>query len=151
METRYQPDTSTGRGRSVEACSKLEACRQQYFLFPAARGRCFFNQDLDFFHPISAPETPSQKQGGERTNELLIAREQIAEAPLRLPSVQTTCSGLQDCTVVCTLVRLCWDTPHTASAAQRRQHLHSRGACLERVGCGDSCMQRSLIPQPGRI
>uniref|UniRef100_A0A8C6YMH7 Uncharacterized protein n=1 Tax=Naja naja TaxID=35670 RepID=A0A8C6YMH7_NAJNA len=29
--------------------------------------------------------------------------------PLRLPSVRTTCSGLRDCTVVCTLVRLGWD------------------------------------------
>uniref|UniRef100_A0AAY5KH77 Uncharacterized protein n=1 Tax=Esox lucius TaxID=8010 RepID=A0AAY5KH77_ESOLU len=27
--------------------------------------------------------------------------------PLRLPSVQTTCSGCSRCTVVCTLVRLC--------------------------------------------
>lgn len=105
-----------------------------------------------FFYPISSPKTPSQKHGGGKgLMELLIAGEQIAEAPLRLPSVQTTCSGLRDCTVVCTLVRLCWDTPHTASAARGRHHLHGRGTCLERVGCGHSCMQSSLIPQPGRI
>lgn len=132
METRYQPDTGNGRGRSLEACSKSETCREQHFFFPAARGGCFFNQDLDF-HPISAPKTPSQKQGGERTNELLIAGEQIAEAPLRLPSVQTTCSGLRDCTVVCTLVRLCWDTPHcqcctgTATPAWQRDMLGKGG------------------------
>nr|XP_047911263.1 uncharacterized protein LOC125181186 [Anser cygnoides] len=105
-----------------------------------------------FFHPISAPQSPIPKAGRGRTNELLRAGEQTTEAPLRLPSVQTTCSGLRDCTVVCTLVRLCWDTPHTASAARGRQHLHGRGTCLERVvGCGNSCMQSSSIPQPGRI
>lgn len=135
MESRYQPDTSTGRGRRLETCSKLETCREQHFFSPSCQRRMFFQSGLGLSFTPSLPRTtPSQKQGGERTNELLIAGEQIAEAPLRLPSVQTTCSGLRDCTVVCTLVRLCWDTPHTASAARGRQHLHGRGTCLERVG-----------------
>lgn len=125
---------------------------EQHFFSPSCQRRMFFQSGLGLSFTPSLPRTtPSQKQGGERTNELLIAGEQIAEAPLRLPSVQTTCSGLRDCTVVCTLVRLCWDTPHTASAARGRQHLHGRGTCLERVGSGDGCMQRSLTPQPGRV
>lgn len=100
------------------------------------KGGCFFHLDLDVPSPHLCPQNPIPKAGRGRTNELLIAGEQITEAPLRLPSVQTTCSGLRDCTVVCTLVRLCWDTPHTASAARGRQHLHGRGTCMERVGCG---------------
>lgn len=152
VESRYQPDTSTGRGRRLETCSKLETCREQHFFSPSCQRRMFFQSGLGLSFAPSLPRTtPSQKQGGERTNELLIAGEQITEAPLRLPSVQTTCSGLRDCTVVCTLVRLCWDTPHTASAARGRQHLHGRGTCLDRVGSGDGCMQRSLISQPGRV
>lgn len=112
----------------METCSKLETCKEQHFFSPSCQRRMFFQSGLGLSFTPSLPRTtPSQKQGGERTNELLIAGEQIAEAPLRLPSVQTTCSGLRDCTVVCTLVRLCWDTPHTASAARGRQHLHGRG------------------------
>lgn len=117
--------------------------RAAFLLFSCQKRMFFSIRTWTFFHPISAPKTPSQKQGGERTDELLIAGEQTAEAPLRLPSVQTTCSGLRDCTVVCTLVRLCWDTPHTASAArgQQRDTLGEGGLQGEPQG--------SLIPQPG--
>lgn len=63
VETRYQPDTSTGRGRSLEAYSKLETCREQHFFFPAAREGCFFNQDLDFLSSHLCPQIPIPKAG----------------------------------------------------------------------------------------
>lgn len=62
----------------------------------------------------------------------------ITEAPLRLPSVRTTCSGLRDCTVVCTLVRLCWDIPHSLLAPHREwKRLHWMAKC---------CMPISPLP-----
>lgn len=149
METRYQPsDTGTAR-RGLEACSELET-RRSNISSQLPEEDASSLRTWTFFHPISVPQSPIPKAGRGRTNELLRAGEQITEAPLRLPSVQTTCSGLRDCTVVCTLVRLCWDTPHTASAARGRQHLHGRGTCLERaVGCGNSCMQSPSLSLGG--
>ncbi|XP_021269976.1 uncharacterized protein LOC110407067 [Numida meleagris] len=147
---RWKPGSSLRTPALEEGAWRLTPNGKQD-LFSAAKRRMFLPSGLGPSFTPSLPQNPIPKAGRGRTNELLIAGEQITEAPLRLPSVQTTCSGLRDCTVVCTLVRLCWDTPHTASAARGRQHLHGRGTCLERVGCGGSCMQSSLIPQPGRI
>lgn len=85
----YQPDTSTGRGRRLETCSKLETRREQHFFSPSCQRRMFFQSGLGLSFTPSLPcTTPSQKQGGERTNELLIAGEQRADRRGSTPSAQ---------------------------------------------------------------
>uniref|UniRef100_A0ACB8F0B7 Uncharacterized protein n=1 Tax=Sphaerodactylus townsendi TaxID=933632 RepID=A0ACB8F0B7_9SAUR len=76
----------------------------------------------------SLQTSPRGLQLGKGTDALLLTGFLDAEAPLRLPSVRTTCSGLRDCTVVCTLVRLCWDIPHPLLAGSGRDG----NACMAR-------------------
>uniref|UniRef100_A0A672KZ72 Uncharacterized protein n=1 Tax=Sinocyclocheilus grahami TaxID=75366 RepID=A0A672KZ72_SINGR len=77
----------------------------------------------------------------------LISSPREASYPPRFPSVQTTCSGHRDCTVVCTLVRLCGGFSSSLNVERKKERKKERKILLDGKRNDDLTENKSLFSE----